>query len=61
MRYGADMSTDRGKVIATMALGCAVYAALQDWQTAATMAAVGIFVAWTYVSDSRQKVKSSPQ
>jgi hypothetical protein len=48
------MTATRPQVIRTMALGFAVYAALDEWQTASLFAALGIAVGLTSVSDLRR-------
>ena len=55
------MTASRPQVIRTMALGFAVYAALEDWQTASLFAALGIAVGLTYVTDLRRTGHAASQ
>jgi hypothetical protein len=49
----------RAQIVATMALGCIVFAAVDERQIAVSMAALGLLVGWTYVSERRRKARAS--
>jgi hypothetical protein len=51
--------TGRAQIVATMALGCIVFAAVDERQIAVSMAALGLLVGWTFVSERRRKAKAS--
>ena len=53
------MIAGRPQIVATLALGFMVYAALDERQTAVSMAALGVLIGWTCVSERRRKTKAS--